>query len=63
MLRDVPDDCALARAKPPTVIGTLFDGAPFKWTLLEGAKGVQLVEAALKSWKERRWIDVPALKA
>jgi len=40
----------------------LFDGEPFKWTLLEGAKGVQLVEAALKSWKERRWIDVPALK-
>ncbi len=40
----------------------LFDGTPFKWTLLEGAKGVQLVEAALKSWKERRWIDVPALK-
>jgi hypothetical protein len=22
---------------------------------------VQLVEAALQSWKERRWIDVPAL--
>lgn len=41
----------------------LYDGTPFKWTLLEGAKGVQLVEAALKSWKERRWIDVPALKA
>jgi predicted dehydrogenase len=40
----------------------LFDGEPFKWTLLEGAKGVQLVEAALKSWKERRWIDVPTLK-
>ena len=40
----------------------LYDGAPFKWTLLEGAKGVQLVEAALKSWKERRWIDIPALK-
>jgi predicted dehydrogenase len=34
---------------------------PFKWDLVEGAKGVQLVECALKSWKERRWIDVPAL--
>jgi hypothetical protein len=22
---------------------------------------VQLVEAALQSWKERRWIDVPPL--
>ena len=40
----------------------LYDGAPFKWTLLEGAKGVQLAEAGLQSWKERRWIDIPALK-
>jgi len=38
------------------------DGAPYKWDLLEGAKGVQLVECALRSWKERRWIDVPELK-
>jgi len=36
---------------------------PFKWNLLEGAKGVQLVECALQSWKERRWVDVPALAA
>jgi len=41
----------------------LFDNEPYKWNLLEGAKGVQLVEAALASWKERRWVDVPALKA
>ena len=40
----------------------LYDNAPFKWTLLEGAKGVQLAEAGLQSWKERRWIDIPALK-
>jgi predicted dehydrogenase len=39
------------------------EGAPYKWDLLEGAKGVQLVECALRSWKERRWIDVPELKA
>jgi predicted dehydrogenase len=39
------------------------DGAPYKWDLLEGAKGVQLVECALRSWKERRWIDVPELTA
>ena len=36
--------------------------APFKWTLREGAKGVQLAELGLQSWKERRWIDVPALE-
>ena len=33
-----------------------------RWDLLEGAKGVQLAELGLKSWTERRWIDVPPLK-
>jgi predicted dehydrogenase len=37
------------------------EGAPYKYTLREGAKGVQLVECALESWRERRWVDVPAL--
>lgn len=37
------------------------DNGEFKWNLLEGAKGVQLVELALQSWQERRWIDVPPL--
>jgi predicted dehydrogenase len=40
----------------------VVENAPYKWTLPEGAKGVQLVEAALQSWKERRFIDVPELK-
>jgi len=35
--------------------------APFPWSLKEGAKGVQLAELGLKSWAERRWVDVPAL--
>ena len=39
----------------------LMEDAPFKWNLLEGAKGVQLVECAMQSWKERRWVDVPPL--
>ena len=39
------------------------EDAPYKWDLVEGAKGVQLVECALRSWKERRWVDVPELKA
>jgi len=34
----------------------------FRWNLLEGAKGVQLAELGLKSWKQRRWLDVPSLK-
>ena len=34
----------------------------FRWGLMEGAKGVQLAELGLRSWRERRWLDVPALK-
>jgi predicted dehydrogenase len=34
---------------------------PFRWTLREGARGVQLAELGIKSWKERRWMDVPPL--
>lgn len=30
--------------------------------LMEGAKGIQLAEVAIESWKERRWIDVPEIK-
>ena len=36
---------------------------PFRWNLLEGAKGVQLAELGLKSWKQKKWLDVPRLKA
>ncbi|WP_029422016.1 Gfo/Idh/MocA family protein [Alicyclobacillus macrosporangiidus] len=36
-------------------------GTPFKHDLFEGAKGVQLAELGLKSWRERRWIPVPEL--
>jgi len=34
---------------------------PFPWTLLAGAKGVQLAELGMRSWAERRWVDVPEL--
>lgn len=34
---------------------------PFPWDLMEGAKGVQLAEAGLKSWEERKWIDLEPL--
>ena len=34
---------------------------PWRFNLLEGAKGVQLAELGLKSWAERRWLDVPPL--
>jgi predicted dehydrogenase len=36
---------------------------PFRWGLLEGAKGVQLAELGYKSWRQKKWLDVPKLKA
>jgi predicted dehydrogenase len=38
------------------------EDAPYRYTLVEGAKGLQLVECATKSWEERKWVDVPELK-
>ncbi|WP_240414961.1 Gfo/Idh/MocA family protein [Paenibacillus periandrae] len=35
---------------------------PFPWDLLEGAKGTQMSDLGLQSWKERQWVDVPDLK-
>ncbi len=35
----------------------------FRWDLMEGARGVQLAELGLASWKQRKWMDVPKLKA
>jgi predicted dehydrogenase len=35
---------------------------PFRWSLLEGAKGVQLAEKAIESWKNRTWVDIPDLQ-
>jgi predicted dehydrogenase len=37
-------------------------GEPFKHDLFEGAKGVQLGELALQSWREGRWMDVPPVE-
>jgi predicted dehydrogenase len=34
---------------------------PFAWNLLEGAKGVQLAEKGLESWKRRCWVRVEPL--
>jgi len=33
----------------------------FPWSLYEGAKGVQLAEKGLESWKKRCWIELPEL--
>jgi predicted dehydrogenase len=64
--REVPDDQVYDnafKAQWELFIRHVCEGGPFKWNLLEGAKGLQLVDCALKSWGRRRWIDVPRLKA
>ncbi len=40
----------------------LHGDGPWEYDLLSGAKGVQLAELGLRSWKERRWLDVPELE-
>jgi predicted dehydrogenase len=61
---EVPDSTTYEngfKAEWEMFIRHLFEDTPFMWTLIEGAKGVQLAEAGLRSWKERRWIDIPPL--
>jgi predicted dehydrogenase len=38
------------------------EGAPWKYDLMAGARGVQLAELGMQSWAERRWLDVPDLE-
>jgi predicted dehydrogenase len=38
-------------------------GTPFPHDFLDGARGVQLVELATESWREKRWVDVPEISS
>jgi predicted dehydrogenase len=40
----------------------VVEDAPFRFTLLEGAKGVQLAEAGLESSRQGRWIQLPEIE-
>lgn len=42
-------------------IRSLYNEGDYQYTLQEGAKGVQLAELSMQSWKERRWMDVENL--
>ncbi len=35
---------------------------PFRWNLLEGAKGVQLAEKGLESWAKKSWVEIPEIQ-
>ena len=64
--QEVPDSVAFDnafKAQWELFIRHVAEDAPFPWSLREGAKGLQLVEAGLRSWRERRWIDLEALPA
>jgi predicted dehydrogenase len=63
---EVPDSIAWEnafKAQWELFLKHLAGEGSFRWNLLEGAKGVQLAELGLKSWRQRRWLKVPALKA
>jgi predicted dehydrogenase len=64
--QDVPDNQEFDngfRAQWERFLRHVACDEPFPWDLLEGAKGVQLAEAGMRSWRERRWVDVPDLEA
>lgn len=61
---DAPDNGDFGngfKAEWEMFIRHVAEDAPFHWDLREGAKGVQLAEAAMQSWRERRWVDIEPL--
>jgi predicted dehydrogenase len=64
--KEVPDDASWEnafKAQWELFLKHVAGEGPFRWGLMEGAKGVQLAELGLKSWRQRRWLSVPALRA
>jgi len=62
--QEVPgDDCDNAfKVQWEMFLRHVAGEGPFRWGLLEGARGVQLAELGLKSWRQKKWLDVPKLK-
>ena len=63
--QEVPDNVAFDnafKAQWELFLRHVAGEGDFRWGLLEGAKGVQLAELGLKSWKSRKWVDVGELK-
>ena len=62
------DAPALAAYRNPYRVGWeqflrhVAEDGPWRYGLEDGAKGVQLAELGLRSWAERRWLDVPKLE-
>jgi len=64
--QDVPDNQVFDNAfkvQWELFLRHVAEDAPFPHYFREGARGVQLAELGLRSWRERRWIDVPELES
>jgi predicted dehydrogenase len=64
--QDVPDNQVFDngfRVQWELFLRHVAEDAPFPHDFVEGARGVQLAELGMQSWRERRWIDVPELTA
>lgn len=62
--KDVPDDGSYRnafRAQWEIFLRALVEGPSFTHDFWDGARGVQLAELAMQSWRERRWLDVPPI--
>ncbi len=62
--QEVPDNVVYDngfKAQWEMFVRHLANDEPWPYGLMEGVKGVQLAELGLQSWKERRWLDVPAI--
>jgi predicted dehydrogenase len=51
------------RAEWELFLRHVASGEAFPWDLLAGARGVQLAELGLESWRTRAWVTVPSLEA
>ena len=63
--QEVPDNAPMEnafKAQWELYLKHVAGEGEFRWDLMEGARGVQLAELGLKSWKQRKWMEVPALK-
>jgi predicted dehydrogenase len=62
--QEVPDNAPMEnafKAQWDLFLRHVAGEGDFRWDLMEGARGVQLAELGLKSWKQRKWLDVPKL--
>jgi predicted dehydrogenase len=62
--REVPDESYdnAFKAQWELFLRHVAGEGKFRWNLLEAVKGVQLAELGLKSWRQKKWLDIPRLK-